>query len=60
MGLRRIVKEKAIFAIANPQLGIGSDRHQFGLEKLQAAPEKAGIEFIPEKGGGPGIRLAKP
>jgi transcriptional regulator with XRE-family HTH domain len=29
------------------------------IESLRAALEKAGIEFIPENGGGPGVRLAK-
>ena len=28
-------------------------------EKLQAALEKGGVEFIPENGGGAGVRLAK-
>jgi len=27
--------------------------------KLKAALEKAGVEFIPENGGGAGVRLAK-
>jgi transcriptional regulator with XRE-family HTH domain len=29
------------------------------LSALSAALEAAGIEFIPENGGGPGVRLAK-
>ena len=28
-------------------------------EKIRAALEKAGIEFIDENGGGPGVRLGK-
>ncbi|WP_371134814.1 hypothetical protein [Methylocystis sp.] len=28
-------------------------------EKLRAALEKAGVEFIAENGGGPGVRLRK-
>jgi hypothetical protein len=28
-------------------------------QKIQAALEKAGIEFIDENGGGPGVRLRK-
>ena len=27
------------------------------IEKLRTALEKAGVEFIPENGGGPGVRL---
>lgn len=30
------------------------------VEKVRAAFEKAGIEFIDENGGGAGVRLAKP
>jgi transcriptional regulator with XRE-family HTH domain len=29
------------------------------LAKLIAAIERMGVEFIPENGGGPGVRLAK-
>lgn len=29
------------------------------LRKLQAALEAAGVEFIAENGGGPGVRLRK-
>ncbi|TSD83694.1 helix-turn-helix transcriptional regulator [Mycobacterium sp. KBS0706] len=30
------------------------------LISIRAALEAAGIEFIPENGGGPGVRLRKP
>ena len=29
------------------------------LERLQSALEAGGVEFVPENGGGPGVRLAK-
>jgi transcriptional regulator with XRE-family HTH domain len=29
------------------------------LEDVRAAFERTGVEFIPENGGGPGLRLAK-
>ncbi|MDL2410712.1 helix-turn-helix transcriptional regulator [Rhizobium calliandrae] len=32
---------------------------QTTLKALSAALEAAGVEFIPENGGGPGVRLAK-
>jgi len=32
---------------------------QATAEKIRAALEKAGIEFIDENGGGPGVRLQK-
>jgi transcriptional regulator with XRE-family HTH domain len=30
------------------------------LSRLRAAFERAGVDFIPENGGGPGVRLRKP
>jgi transcriptional regulator with XRE-family HTH domain len=30
------------------------------LDAIRAALEAAGVQFIPENGGGPGVRLAKP
>ncbi|PDS54680.1 transcriptional regulator [Rhizobium anhuiense] len=30
------------------------------IEAIRAALEKAGVSFIPENGGGAGVRLAKP
>jgi ribosome-binding protein aMBF1 (putative translation factor) len=30
------------------------------LEAIQRALEVAGVEFIPENGGGPGVRLQRP
>ena len=32
----------------------------FSLEAIQGARESAGVEFIDENGGGPGVRLVKP
>jgi transcriptional regulator with XRE-family HTH domain len=29
------------------------------IEKLRIVMEKAGVEFIPENGGGPGVRLKR-
>jgi DNA-binding XRE family transcriptional regulator len=34
--------------------------HRNNLDAIRRAFEKAGIEFIPENGGGAGLRLAKP
>jgi hypothetical protein len=30
------------------------------LQKIQVAFEQAGVEFIDENGGGPGVRLRRP
>jgi hypothetical protein len=34
-------------------------RHETGT-KIRLALERAGVEFIDENGGGPGVRLRKP
>jgi transcriptional regulator with XRE-family HTH domain len=33
---------------------------QKSLERIEAVLRKAGVEFIDENGGGPGVRLSKP
>lgn len=37
----------------------GSDAKGSTIRKLQSCLEEAGIEFIPENGGGSGVRLKK-
>ena len=39
---------------------LGMERSQAGnVERVRLAMEAAGVEFIPENGGGPGIRMRK-
>jgi hypothetical protein len=35
----------------------GADAKQSTMDRLQQALESAGIEFLDENGGGPGVRL---
>ena len=37
----------------------GQDARISSVEKMRAALETAGVEFIPENGGGAGVRLRK-
>jgi hypothetical protein len=37
----------------------GADAKQSTIDRLQDALETAGVEFIEENGGGPGVRLRK-
>ena len=37
----------------------GQDARMSSVNKMRAAMESAGVEFIPENGGGPGVRLKK-
>ncbi|MER8398190.1 transcriptional regulator [Mesorhizobium sp. M1348] len=34
--------------------------NQVTIEALKRALEAGGVDFIPENGGGPGVRLARP
>lgn len=38
----------------------GGDMRESNKKLLQLALEAAGVQFIPENGGGAGVRLAKP
>jgi transcriptional regulator with XRE-family HTH domain len=44
--------------IANFELSKGTPQDET-VTKLEAALEKAGVEFIAENGGGPGVRLTR-
>ena len=46
--------------IARMEIGDGrlTGRHETVME-LQGAIEKGGVEFVPENGGGPGVRLRR-
>jgi transcriptional regulator with XRE-family HTH domain len=37
----------------------GEDLKESTVDQLRSALEDAGVRFIPENGGGPGVRLAK-
>ena len=37
----------------------GQDARISSVNKMRAAMEASGVEFIPENGGGPGVRLRK-
>ena len=37
----------------------GADAKQSTMDRLQQTLEAAGVEFIDENGGGPGVRLRK-
>jgi transcriptional regulator with XRE-family HTH domain len=38
----------------------GQDARVSSVDKMRSAMEAAGVEFIAENGGGPGVRLRKP
>ena len=56
-GVRELAKKAGITANTVSRIENGSDAKQSTIEALQAALEAAGVEFIAENGGGPGVRL---
>lgn len=48
------VHRNTVTRIENEATGTGH-----AIEALRAALEAAGVEFVPENGGGPGVRLKK-
>lgn len=57
------VRELAALANVSPntiaRLERGEALHQRTLDAIRAALEGAGVQFIPENGGGAGVRLKK-
>ena len=58
-GVRELAEEAGITANTVTRIENGADAMQSTIDKLQRALEAAGIEFIEENGGGPGVRLRK-
>lgn len=57
------VRELAVAAKVSPntvaRLERGEELKERTVDAIRAALEAAGVEFIPENGGGPGVRLRK-
>ena len=58
-GVRELAKKAGITANTVTRIENGADAKQSPMDRLQHALEAAGIEFIQENGGGPGVRLRK-
>jgi transcriptional regulator with XRE-family HTH domain len=58
-GVRDLAKKAGVTANTVTRIENGADAKQSTMDKLQHALEAAGIEFIEENGGGPGVRLRK-
>ena len=58
-GVRELAKKAGVTANTVTRIENGADAKQSTMDKLQHALEAAGIEFIDENGGGPGVRLRK-
>jgi transcriptional regulator with XRE-family HTH domain len=58
-GVRELASRAGVTANTVTRIENEADAKQSTLEALQRALEAAGVEFIPENGGGPGVRLRK-
>jgi transcriptional regulator with XRE-family HTH domain len=58
-GVRDLAKKAGVTANTVTRIENGADAKQSTMDSLQRALEVAGIEFINENGGGPGVRLRK-
>ena len=58
-GVRELAKKAGVTANTVTRIENGADAKQSTIDRLQRALEAAGIEFIQENGGGPGVRLRK-
>jgi transcriptional regulator with XRE-family HTH domain len=58
-GVRELAEKAGVTANTVTRIENGADAKQSTIEALQAALEKGGVQFIPENGGGAGVRLVK-
>lgn len=58
-GVRELAKRAGLTANTVTRIENGADAKQSTMDRLQQALEAAGIEFIEENGGGPGVRLQR-
>ena len=58
-GVRELAKKAGVTANTVTRIENGADAKQSTINRLQQALEAAGVEFIEENGGGPGVRLRK-
>ena len=59
LGVRELAEKAGVAANTVTRFENGSDAKQSTIAALRAALEKAGVEFLDEDGGGPGVRLRK-
>jgi transcriptional regulator with XRE-family HTH domain len=59
LGVRELAEKTGLTANTISRIENGAESLAGSLQKIQSALEKAGVEFIAENGGGPGVRLKK-
>jgi transcriptional regulator with XRE-family HTH domain len=59
LGVRDLAKMARVSSNTVSRLERGEELRDNTVDAIRTALEKAGVEFIDENGGGPGVRLAK-
>ena len=59
LGIRELAKLAKVSPDTVARLERGEGLKERTVEDIRAALESAGVEFIPENGGGAGVRLSK-
>ena len=59
-GVRELAEKAGCTPNTITRIENGSDSKASTLNAIRSALESAGVEFIAENGGGPGVRLRKP
>ncbi|ALA18519.1 MULTISPECIES: helix-turn-helix transcriptional regulator [unclassified Chelatococcus] len=59
-GVLELAREAAVSTQTIVRFERGEALKEATLERIRRTFEGAGVEFIPENGGGPGVRLKKP
>ncbi len=57
LGVRELAAAADVAVNTITRLEKGEGLHTRNVEAIQRALERAGVVFIPENGGGPGVRL---
>ena len=60
LGVREVAKLADVSTNTITRLERGEHLKDSTVQAVRAVLEGAGVEFIPENGGGPGVRLSKP
>jgi len=60
LGVRELAELAKVSPDTVARLERGEELKERTVDALRTALEKAGVEFIAENGGGPGVRLKKP
>ena len=59
LGVRELAEAAGVSPNTVARFERGEELKASTVEAIRAALEAAGVEFIPENGGGPGVRLRK-